>query len=155
MKARLLIAAFCFAVVGCTLVDAPTGLNQVPDPGQATGVGYYVSPNGSAVGDGSKASPWDLQTALDQPGKVVPGDTVWMLGGVYSNSAHDFVSKLSGTANAPVVLRAYPGERATIDGRLDINGSYAYYWGFEVMDSDPDRVTTLAGSRPADLPRNM
>jgi len=52
-----------------------------------------------------------------------------------------------------VVLRQLPGQRATVDGRFEIDGSYAYYWGFEVMDSDPKRVTAISGSDPSDLPR--
>ncbi len=57
-----------------------------------------------------------------------------MRGGRY---AGEFLSLLTGTAEKPIVLRQYPGERATIDGRIDIQGRYAYYWGFEMMYSDP------------------
>ena len=115
-------------------------------------VGYFVTVNGSQTGDGSAANSWSLATALAQPGVVHPGDTIWVHGGTYKGN---FVSNLTGSVGAPIVLRQFPGERATIDGRLDINGQYAYYWGFEVTDSDPLRVSAIAGSRPADLPRNV
>ena len=43
-------------------------------------------------------------------------------------------------------MRQYAGERATIDGNyagnlptLDVHGSYAWFWGFEVFNSDPNR----------------
>ncbi len=44
---------------------------------------YYVAPNGSPSGNGSINNPWDLQTALDQPAAVQPGDTIWLRGGTY------------------------------------------------------------------------
>ncbi len=71
-----------------------------------------------------------------------PGATIWLRGGVYRGA---FTSYLSGSSQSPITLRQYPGERATIDGAgnsappLTINGGYAIYQGFEVMNSDPDR----------------
>ncbi len=112
--------------------------------------GFVVTVNGSQYGEGTPEHPWALPTALSQPGVVKPGDTVWVHSGVYKGQ---FISALTGTADAPVVLRAFPGERVVIDGRLDVNGSYAYYWGFEVISSDPHRQTAMAGSDPTDLPR--
>src|SRR5262249_40447354 len=44
---------------------------------------------------------------------VHPGDTIWLRGGTYVGV---FSSVLTGTAAAPIQLRAYPGERATLDG---------------------------------------
>jgi hypothetical protein len=53
---------------------------------------FYVSPSGSASGSGSIGSPWDLQTALDQPTAVHPGDTIWLRVGTYTGN---YVSHLS------------------------------------------------------------
>jgi hypothetical protein len=50
------------------------------------------------------------------------------------------------------VVRQYPGERAILDARgatsptsrgdfFTASGDYSTFWGFEVMDSDPDRST--------------
>ena len=118
---------------------------------------FYVAPAGSAAGDGTPAHPWDLQTALNQPASVHPGDTIWLRGGVYAGR---FTSALNGTLDQPIVVRQVPGERATIDGGnsdgqaiLTINGSYTWFWGFEVMSSDPVRVSSQPGSWPTDLPR--
>jgi hypothetical protein len=119
-------------------------------PAQAQGHSFYVSPDGTADGDGSRARPWSLVKALAQPEDVKPGDTVWMRGGTYKGR---FESKLAGTAAAPVILRQAPGERATIDGALWVNAPDAWYWGFEVMDSDPVRWTAQHGSDPKDVPR--
>jgi len=117
--------------------------------------GWFAAPTGSSDGDGSRR-PWDLRTALlGGNGKVQPGDTVWLRGGTYT-SASPVRSTLAGTASAPVVVRQYPGERAILDARgatsptmrgdfLTVDGTHSTFWGFEVMDSDPDRST---GTRP-------
>lgn len=117
---------------------------------------FYAAPGGSASGNGSATSPWDLQTALNQT-VARPGDTIWLRGGVYHGT---FSSYLNGTASAPILVRQYPGERATIDGGnsgwtsiLMVSGSYTWYWGFEVMSSDPNRVSAQTGSNPTDIGR--
>jgi hypothetical protein len=104
-------------------VSAPAG----EDPGHA---GYYVAPGGSSGGDGSSARPWDLATALGRT--LRGGDTLWLRGGTYRGR---FTSRLLGTSTAPIVVRQYPGERATLDGQLVVNGGYTTFWGFEVMSS--------------------
>lgn len=147
MCKKMLITAIIAVLVSCSS-DKSTSPPPI-DPG-VTHAGYYVSVNGSKTGDGSTANPWDLQTALAQPAAVQPGDTIWIRGGTYKGL---FQSILSGNPAAPIVLRQFPGERATIDGKLTVAGQYAYYWGFELMSSDPVRVTSLAGSDPADVPR--
>ena len=121
----------------------------------STGVGggarsHYVSPSGSSAGDGTRARPWDLATALGGGGgRVAPADTIWLRGGTYRGAV---VSSVHGAPGAPVVVRQYRGERAVIDAagatsstrRGDlfvVTGDYAVYWGFELMDADPDRTT--------------
>lgn len=125
-----------------------------------TGHEYYVSTSGTASGDGSLARPWDLATAMAHPSVVVPGDTIWILGGTYSGRV---TSHLSGTAAAPISVRAFPGD----DVKLDLNrgqralaklmtiaGQYTHYQGFEIFSSDPSSRTTVhAGSWPADIDR--
>ncbi|HEU4628911.1 MAG TPA: right-handed parallel beta-helix repeat-containing protein [Gemmatimonadaceae bacterium] len=118
-----------------TITPTPT---PTPTPGMR--VGYYVSPAGSASGDGSYANPWDLATALAQPAAVQPGDTVWVLGGTYKGR---YTSHLTGAPGTPIVLRQYPGQRATIDGSLLVLGGSTVYWGFEVMDSDASRPAII------------
>ncbi len=99
-----------------------------------------MSPNGSASGDGSFAKPWDLATALDGPAQVTPGSTIWLRGGTYADGpylGHGYLSNLTGTPDAPIVVRQYPGERATITKFLFIRGAYTWYWGFEVVHPAP------------------
>jgi len=122
----------------------------------ALGAEYFASPSGTADGDGSAESPWSLAIALSQPPAVHSGDTIWLLGGTYRGT---FTSWLTGAADAPIVVRAFPGERAIIDGGasqsspLTVNGAWAWYWGFEVINSDPNRAVPTPGSSPPELTR--
>ena len=109
--------------------------------------GFYVTPNGSSSGTGSITSPWSLATALGgASGKVKPGDTIWVRAGTY---VAPFRSTLRGTAAAPIVVRAYPGERAIIDGRAAtgdnfvVAGSYSVFWGLEFTNSAGSRTTSV------------
>lgn len=109
--------------------------------------GFYAAPQGSTAGDGSVRHPWDLATALaGGPARteVQPGDTIWLRGGTYRGS---FRSTVAGRAGAPVVVRQFPGERAIIDGASStkdtwlVSGEYSVFWGFELTNSNPQRVT--------------
>lgn len=114
---------------------------------------FYVSPTGQSSGNGSQSSPWSLTAALAHPSSVRPGDTIWLRAGTYRGA---FESRLRGTSAAPIVVRAYRGERATIDGApsqnaaLTLRGEYTHYWGFEVTNTSPGRITNVSdyGFRP-------
>lgn len=101
---------------------------------------FYVATNGTLDGDGSEARPWDLQTALNQPAAVQPGDTIWLRGGTYTGP---FTSHLTGTADAPIVVRSAPGEWAVIDGAtvpqsvntFEILGEWTHYRDLEITSS--------------------
>ncbi|HXV87319.1 MAG TPA: Ig-like domain-containing protein [Gemmatimonadales bacterium] len=113
--------------------------------------GHYVAPDGSSGNDGSIARPWSLSYALGGAGGgIAPGDTVWLRGGTYQGA---FRSTLAGTSGRPIVVRQYPGERAIIDvaghtsssSRGDafvVSGPWTYWWGLELMSSDPNRYTS-------------
>jgi hypothetical protein len=124
------------ALIACLLIATTAGAAE-----------HYVGPDGTLSGAGTLSSPWDLQTALNQPPSVRPGDTVWIRGGTYRSAISDgFTSHLAGTAANPIIVRNYNGERATIDGQKDyaalsVVGSYAWYWGLEIMSSCTARVT--------------
>jgi len=120
--------------------------------------GYYAATIGTNAGTGSIGSPWDVRTALNGGNKQVqPGDTIWLRGGSYRGP---FTSNLTGTAAAPVVVRQYPGERAVIDGAGSLQdsfvgaGSYTYFWGFEVTNTDPTRCCSTSSSFRADQVTN-
>lgn len=123
----------------------------------ARGATYHVSASGTIEGDGSEGRPWSLPTALAQPAAVKPGDTLLLHAGTYAGT---FTSRLTGTADAPITLKAIPGERATIDClppkdkpeqacHFTVQGAHAIYQSFEVTCSLPGpRDTATAGSHP-------
>lgn len=118
--------------------------------GIASGREWYVAPNGTAGGDGSRERPWSLEEAIRPHPMIAPMDTIWVRKGIYNGA---FVSRLKGAPGKPVVLRAYPGERVVLDGRgyspkpvLRIEGAWAWYWGLEVTNSDPKRTVGTPGS---------
>jgi len=131
---------------------------------------FYVSPAGDHRGNGSPSRPWDLQTALNQPSAVRPGDTIWLRGGEYrpaSSSLPGFTSQLGGGDTAPIVVRQYPGERAILREAtgftgpkaarqtiLYVFGSNTWFWGFDVAGSGGTRVVRVPGPDPtlAELP---
>ena len=117
---------------------------------------FFVSPDGNSESDGSKEKPLDLKTALSEKSPARPGDTIWLLGGVYKGG---FTSALKGKANSPIIVRQYPNQQATIDcysdksGYFTVNGEWTTFWGFEMTSSDPKRVTEVTGSSPSDIDR--
>ena len=144
--------------VGSTTITATsegksgTSVVTVNDP-TSIRVGKYVSPTGSSGGDGSVNRPWDINTALSGAGgRIVPGDTVWLRGGTYPGT---HTSSLRGTASAPIVVRAYPGERVTLDGTssstitLNVDGAWTIYWGFEIMNTITTRFGSGLAARPS------
>ena len=121
--------------------------------GAAVAADFFVAANASASGTGTLSNPWKLQTALDHPAAVQPGDTIWLRGGTYVGAP--FASNLNGTSTNPIIVRQYAGERARIDGNyagnevtLQIFGSYTWYWGFEIFNSDPVRFTADGDNPP-------
>jgi len=110
-----------------------------------TGNHFFVAPSGRPNGDGSIDYPWDLATALAHPPALKPGDTIWLRGGKYVGS---FLSTLTGTPEAPIIVRRYADERAILDvdsvsaaqlPALKVKGSWVWFWGFEITNSNPDR----------------
>ncbi len=104
----------------------------------AGGKEFHVTPGGSRSNSGKKDRPLDLASVLSERSPAKPGDTIWLHDGTYTGS---FTSELNGNASKPILVRQFPGERARIDGTLTVKGSYAWYWGFEVFNSNPDRAT--------------
>jgi hypothetical protein len=127
----------------------------------ATGVAadWYVAPDGTPEGKGTRQAPWDIASALAGRQSVQPGDTVHLLGGTYRRRPQEqFEVKLVGTAQAPVHVRPAAGQRATIDGGLAVQppSAYVWIWDLELLVSEPDTSRdkpATAGSHPGDFPR--
>ncbi len=113
-------------------------------PCAATAAEWHAAPEGTPAGDGSTDAPWDLTTAFAHPPSVQPGDTIWLHGGTYP-IVGSLTGVLTGTVDAPVIVRAMEHQRVTLDtgdspdNRIFIEGAYAWYWGFEVTSSAEDR----------------
>lgn len=82
----------------------------------------FVSPSGSGSA-ATQANPSALSDALNNTGGVTinAGDQVWLRGGTYTNANSGATDKYvcnqgNGAAAAPIVYRAFPGERVIIDG---------------------------------------
>ncbi|GMG32399.1 unnamed protein product [Aspergillus oryzae var. brunneus] len=92
----------------------------------------YVSPSGSDTAAGTIDAPLlSIQSAVD---KATAGSTIYLREGTYSPTTNIQITK-SGTASAPYVLRAYDGEKVTIDGEelpgyVSLNLCDAEYWEF-------------------------
>ena len=121
----------------------------------ALGASWHVAPNGSASSAGTQGSPFSLMWGLSSSGPVRRGDTLWIHGGTYAGT---FKASLAGTSSAPIIVRNWNGERATIDGGnsggtaiLLIAAQYVWFWGLEVMSSDPGKISTQATSWPTDI----
>ncbi|MEK7117062.1 MAG: hypothetical protein AAB837_02775 [Patescibacteria group bacterium] len=138
-----IVLALQSMVMGLPNLAAVQQSSQGTVLGATTGE-FYVSPSGTSSGDGSITSPWDLQTALNQPASVQPGDTIWLRGGTYAGT---FTSRLLGTQSSPIIVKNYQTERVIIDGSRagqanknitvlqQDTGGYVSYWGFEITNS--------------------
>ncbi|SIO14837.1 right-handed parallel beta-helix repeat-containing protein [Chitinophaga niabensis] len=119
----------------CSKRNSPSGTQEPPR--QNT---FYVAPTGNDANAGTPAAPIrSINTAL---GKAIPGDTVIVKGGTYYEKV---VFPKSGRLEKLITLKAFPGERAIIDGTgLSITGkealvfirnaSYVVFEGFEVCN---------------------
>lgn len=109
---------------------------------------WYVAPDGKADAAGTKAAPWDIESALGGAHKVAPGDTVWVGEGNYkypfvepapATEPRGWKIKLAGTEQAPIVIRGEKGKRVTLDGGLETQAPASYLWirDLELIVSEP------------------
>lgn len=116
---------------------------------------WYVTPSGTDQNKGTKENPWDLKSALAAEHKEVrPGDTIWVGKGTYSvapptakGNDRYFICDLRGEQDRPIIVRAVPGERATIDGGIYETSCDVWFWGLEVMTSTPRPVERVESGR--------
>jgi len=118
---------------------------------------WYVSPQRTPEGKGTKAFPWDIESALLGQHPIGPGDSVYLLGGTYRRRPKEmFEVKLVGAENAPIHICPAPGQRATIDGGLVILdlSAYLWVWELEILVSEPNPKEPVGpGSHPQDFKR--
>jgi len=84
----------------------------------ASGASYYVAPDGDDTNPGTESLPWrTIQRAVKHGYPIEyrqPGDVVYLRGGLYSGNANAIdisgTSVVSGTADAPITIKAYADE---------------------------------------------
>ncbi|MFC1805840.1 right-handed parallel beta-helix repeat-containing protein [Planctomycetota bacterium] len=97
------------------VVLAVAALACGPRAGAAT---HYVSPGGSAQGEGTRAKPFSVSHVLTA-GELRAGDEVVFLDGVYKGGLS---ITTTGTEKAPIVYRAENRHKAIIDGGTPLAG---------------------------------
>ena len=118
---------------------------EPPDPGPdpTPGVGWYVSPSGSPGNTGSIDSPWDLESTINGTRRSIlaAGGTVYLLPGTYLKSPNPeglgFRCVVGGSAQRPLLFRAAPFGRVTLDGGWSFfpGASDTWLWGVEIISS--------------------
>lgn len=121
-------------------------------PRVAEGQEYFVATTGTPAGQGTQADPWDLASTLKGEHGVEPGSVVWLRAGRYvyplrQGGLNGFAVSLSGAPGKPVHIRAWPGERVTIDGGFEVNADHLWIWDleFEVGDDWRPRSPSSEG----------
>jgi len=101
----------------------------------------YVSPKGTPDGDGSRAKPLDLRTALSARSPAKAGDAILLLAGNYAGGPAGTATAViecavSGEEGRPVRIMPAPGARSVhLNASLNISGSFAEYIGLEIGDA--------------------
>jgi len=118
-------------------------LTWLPFVPYASAADRHVAVNGSPAGQGTLGSPWDIASALGGRHTVQAGDTLWLQRGTYKrlfeNTGMGWPVRLVGRADAPLHVRAVPGERVTIDGGLNVQppSTHLWIWDLEILVSEP------------------
>lgn len=122
------ILAFCLAVGLLFGVWPPPNGHAEEEAGTA----FYVAPNGSDSNSGGESDPFrTLEAARDavrslKGGSGLPagGVTVYLREGTYPRSStFELTEQDSGTADSPIVYRAYHGETVTLSGGANLERS--------------------------------
>lgn len=127
---------------------------------------WYVSPTGSASGDGSIDNPYDLATVI---GVVAAGDVVYLRGGTYTSSTKGVVGADAvdgsnfagkgvwrftclGTAADRITFKSYPGEWAILNGapHIHTSGGYITFRNLEIKSTPTTR--SFANKAAVDFP---
>jgi hypothetical protein len=116
----------------------------------ASAAEWYVAPDGKQTNAGTKESPWDVLPVIMGQQKVAPGDTVWLRGGSYKPRKFEegLPVQLKGTAEKPVIVRQYPGERAAFNPDyfgMHVRSSHLQLRDFEITMPDINRKESSTG----------
>jgi len=150
-KHTLIALSSAVAVLGACREDRPFSSGEPATRKRVAGaavvqtVRYYAG-NQAQNGDGTETSPWTLSFAFSSANTILqPGDTVWLLGGDYTET---YVVTKQGTAGNPIVYRQAPGQIAKLARpgdiscsshpttlRVDKTAEWTEFWDFEVSNT--------------------
>lgn len=117
-----LVKADAVVVVPPNPIVQPTVAPIIQPPVKTEGT-YYVAPHGDNSNPGSQQAPFrTIQHAVNQ---AKPGETIYVRGGKYVETVR---ITQSGTADQPITLSAFPGEKPIIDGEYRLPEKPASGW---------------------------
>ncbi len=130
-------------VGGCAIVLAISGQ-------AASASTYYIANNGSDSNAGTLAKPFASFSAATL--KMVPGDTLYVRGGLYNLTARQIV-RGNGSASSYQNILAYPGETPVFDAAkvgagndaFTVQGQYINFGGFEIKNSPKNGLVVWGG----------
>src|SRR5437899_265493 len=147
-RERFMNRSLARAITVAALIIIPSG---------AYATEWYVGPNGTPDGKGTRDRSWDIASALGGKPAIKAGDTLFLLRGTYRRRPQEnFEVRLTGTDGKPVHIRPAPGERTIIDGGLaDMEPStHLWIWDLEILVSEPQPSKPVGpGSWPKDFTR--
>lgn len=119
------------------------------------GEGLFVSPNGENSAQGTKDDPLDIQTAINY---VLPGETIYLLGGTYTPSSSIEIRKEnSGIEGALKRIVPFNGEEVVFDGQQKVsnifrlNSDYWHIAGFEITQSAGNAMRVNGSNNVIDM----
>jgi hypothetical protein len=127
------------ALLAALLASCSGTADRAGTPSATTGAGapvaavagttWYVAPSGDDGATGTERTPWrTLGHALAQ---LTPGDRLYVRGGTYHERITD-VALRPGLSGRPILVTAYPHERAVLAGLLWLRSPS--YWVFDGLD---------------------
>lgn len=132
-----------------------------------TGTNSYVSTTGTLYAAGTQADPATLAIAMGGRRPVNPGDTVWLMDGIYVGLYNFVAPGISGSyvTVRPLTDSFFPTYAARVDTSagnsqpdgdtapgITVSGNYIQIQDLEIFNSNPQRISTVPGSNTPDIP---
>ena len=126
---------------------------------------FYLSPSGSDSNPGTQVQPFfTLKKAWTV---IMPGDTVWLYGGVYLYESTQDLKGKNGTASNNIKIWAIPGNTPVIKRKPNITftynwtcgilltGNYFHWKGIEITGFTQEDAKVYTGFRISDSNNNI
>jgi parallel beta-helix repeat protein len=111
-----------FRIAALTALTVSLLWNIPPAAALQTSTNYYVSPSGSDSNPGTDTAPF--KTLAKALSILKAGNTLYIRGGTYNAPATGWQFANSGTANQPITITNYPGERVVLTADNSKSGNY-------------------------------